>query len=521
VKPRTPLPGAAACLVIVSCSGGGRPASPGYAAVTDGPPDATVVAVVTAPPDASVGDAENGSTPDTAPYPEAPDARPVLPIDDASMPPRGTFCALPGSVLSTPQGLMVVPGGDDASASNMTWLDVPPGFCAHFFAHVPHTRQLRFAQDGDLFVASPSTYTPGGSAEDGLGAVLVLPDDDHDGVADPQITFLPNAAAGQPGISSTQGLMFANGYFYYEDVDPAHPDTFFIRRVPFQRGDRRPRSRVETVTTMKPPAVPQMLEHWPKMLDIAQDGTIYVTNGSGQSQECLSPSSSSYVPVFGAIFKINPDGTITEVARGFRNPIALRCEPNHDVCLAVELALDGSGYEGGREKVVPVRPGDDWGYPCCATQNVAYAGTTYRDNGGAPDCSGVTADTVSFTIGHTPFGIDFETGAWPAPWTGRAFVVLHGVVGSWEGARIVGLGLDPTTGALLPGSELYEDAATADNMLDFATGWYRNPFGTTPGHSTGHGRPSAIAFAPDGRMFVGDDWGGVIFWVAPVDLLTP
>jgi hypothetical protein len=47
-------------------------------------------------------------------------------------------------------------------------------------------------------------------------------------------------------------------------------------------------------------------------------------------------------------------------------------------------------------------------------------------------------------------------------------------------------------------------------MGDFATGWDD----TT--HT--HGRPAAIEFAADGRMFVGDDNKGDIFWVAPLDL---
>ena len=33
-----------------------------------------------------------------------------------------------------------------------------------------------------------------------------------------------------------------------------------------------------------------------------------------------------------------------------------------------------------------------------------------------------------------------------------------------------------------------------------------------------HGRPSAITFAPDGRMFVGNDNDGSIMWIAPLEL---
>jgi glucose/arabinose dehydrogenase len=463
----------------------------------------------------SITDATHGDSPATTVNDAPADVAPDVPLNDASSLSPNAFCALPGSVIWTASGPTVVPGGPPG-LPDMSWLRVPPGYCAHFYAQVNHTRQLRFAPGGDLFVASPSTGTPGGTANQGLGEVLVLPDDNHDGVADTPVVFFPNAAAGQPAISSTQGLMFANGYFYYQDVNPQDSTVFYIRRVPFRAGDRAPSGTVQTVTTMSPtgtPPVPQASDHWPKMLDIAQDGTIYVTNGSNQSQSCYSPSSPNSAP-FGAIYKINTDGSITEVERGFRNPIALRCEPNHNVCLAVELALDGS--EGvGREKIVPVHQGDDWGFPCCATTNEAYQSTYYIDTNGVPDCSGVTPEEVSFIVGHTPFGIDFETGKWPPPWTGRAFSVLHGVVGSWEGARVVAISLDPTTGELLPASELYFDASTAQNMLDFATGWYDED----AGQKTDHGRPSAIAFAPDGRAFIGDDYEGVIAWMAPVDLV--
>jgi glucose/arabinose dehydrogenase len=247
------------------------------------------------------------------------------------------------------------------------------------------------------------------------------------------------------------------------------------------------------------------------VLDVAQDGTIYITNGSDQGETCWSPGAPNHVPFFGAILALQTDGTVRKVARGFRNPIALRCESNHDVCLALELASDGSGSAGGREKIVPVRQGDDWGFPCCATRSLPYGGVTYRDTSAVPDCSGVAAENVSFVIGHTPFGIDFEPGHWPAPWTGRAFVVLHGDVGSWIGARIVGVALAPGTGALLPASELALDAG--GTMPDFATGWDDG--------LNDHGRPTAVAFAPDGRMFVGDDWSGTLVWIAPMNLPQP
>ena len=408
-----------------------------------------------------------------------------LPPDLDAMPPRGAFCALPGSVVFTDQGAQLVPGG--APTPSLAWLTLPTGFCAHYFAHVPTARQLRFAPDGHLFVASPTSSTTGG-AGNGVAGIVVVPDDDGDGVADQNTTYL-----GQ--LPSTQGMMFSGGYLYFQD-------GVTLRRVPFKNGDLTPSAASEVVTTV---TAPQANEHWPKLFDIARDGTMYLTNGSTQSEECLSTR-----PVFGAIFEVQPDGSTRQVAKGFRNPIALRCEQDHDVCLVAELSLDYSGETGGREKLVPVRQGDDWGFPCCATRGMPYAGATYGDTHQPPDCSGVASESASFVIGHTPFGLDFETGKWPAPWGHRVFVTLHGVFGTWEGARLVGIALDPNTGLPLPATELDGGQAASDNMIDFAAGW--------DDQRQDHGRPAAVAFAPDGRLFVGDDQQGAVIWIAPIAL---
>jgi glucose/arabinose dehydrogenase len=299
-------------------------------------------------------------------------------------------------------------------------------------------------------------------------------------------------------LPSVQGLMFARGSFYYQDAAT-------IRGVPYQPGDRKPSAAPAPMTTI---AAPQDGLHWPKVMDMAMNGTVYVTNGGSQGDQCLATN-----PTRGAIFAVQPDGSTTLVAKGFRNPIALRCETQHNVCLAAELALDYSASQGGREKLVPVRPGDDWGYPCCATQGKPYAGVTYSDTHAVPDCSHVAPDTDSFVIGHTPFGLDFETGRWPAPWAGRVFVTLHGEAGTWNGARVVAIALDPTTGLPLPATELAGGGGSPTAMLPFATGW------DDGSHS--HGRPAPVEFAPDGRMFLGDDNNGLIVWIAPVGLTRP
>jgi glucose/arabinose dehydrogenase len=435
--------------------------------------------------DASVVDAR-ATTRDGSPIKLAPDA----------MAP-GSYCALPGSLVATPEGMAIVAGGDP-SLPDLSWLTVATGFCIHHFAKLPETRQLRTAPGGDVFVSSPSTPTAGG-ASGGKGAVLVLPDDDHDGLADSAITFVGN-------LPLTQGMSFAGGYFYYQDGAT-------IRRVAFHSGDRSPSAAAQVVTTI---TAPQSGDHFPKSVDVARDGTVYVTNGSDQGESCLA----SRMAV-GAVFKVMPDGSNSVVTSGFRNPIAMRCEADQNVCLVAELAKDGSGQGGGgREKIVPVRQGDNWGFPCCATTSVPYQDMMFTDTNRtvqASDCASVTPESVSFEIGDTPFGIDFETGDWSAPWQHRAFVALHGEVGSYTGSRVVGIALDPKTGLPLPSNDLGNRTSMAPNMMDFVTGWDAAAHGGV----NNHGRATAVTFGADGRMYVGDDTNGEIFWVAPVGLMRP
>jgi glucose/arabinose dehydrogenase len=459
----------------------------GSATFTETPTDtATPVATATDTPTAEATATDTATPDETAtdtatPGETATDTATPAPTgtDTQTPTPHVPFCNLPGSRQSTANGLVVVPGGP-TNTPDLSFLHIPVGFCAHYFARVGNTRQLRFAPGGELFVASPITGTTGGGLG-GQAAIIVLPDDDHDGVADAPVTFLRS-------LQSTQGLLFANGYLYYQDHTK-------IMRVPYTAGDRvaaGPSEQVADITIYTSGL------HWPKTLDLADDGTIYVGNGGDQGEFCTPTH-----PFHGGILKLDGSPGGTPVAKGLRNPISVRCAHGHNLCFAVELARDFSADIGGREKLFPIRQDDDWGFPCCATKDQPFPDITPK-----PDCSGVATEGGAFIIGETPFDLDFETGKWPAPWNHRVYVPLHGAAGSWTGARVVAIGMDPITGELIPGSDLPGEAN--GTFAEFATGW---DDGTLH-----HGRPANVAFAADGRLFLGNDNNGVILWIAPLDL---
>lgn len=365
---------------------------------------------------------------------------------------------------ATPRSWCDLPGEDPVG------ILVPRGFCARVFATVQHARVIRFAPGGELFVASPNRDTAGyGGAGPESARIAVIPDDDHDGRGDAVLTFLPDADA-------VHGLLFANDSLYYSLGTQ-------ILEMPYASGQRVARN----ATVVANLAENQSFLHWPHTLDRADDGTIYVSRGGDEQSSCVLPR-----PVRGSIVAL--DGTTQGrlVTHGLRNPMYLRCQPGTNRCYANELTGDFWDDIGGTEKLIPIRDGDDWGYPCCVSHAQPIPSAT-----SATDCSFVPDPTVVVPLHDTPFGLDFEPGRWPAPWTNRLFIALHGAFNTWRGARVTAVALDPVTGA----------PTTSIEAEDIAYGWDDG--------SLAHGRPADVTFSNDGRLFVANDITGQIVWIAP------
>ncbi|HEV8267942.1 MAG TPA: hypothetical protein VGR00_06905, partial [Thermoanaerobaculia bacterium] len=165
-------------------------------------------------------------------------------------------------------------------------------------------------------------------------------------------------------------------------------------------------------------------------------------------------------------------------------------------CYGAELSGDGWDGLGGEEKLFEFVDGDDLGYPCCINKNVPNPSINPK-----PDCSKIGATVLPFTLHDTPFGFDWEKGKWPEPYRGALFVGLHGVFFSWVHTGLEWTPTDPVTHRPL--------RMTAP----FLTGFGRN--------APINGRVGDTLFAPDGRLFIADDQGGAIYWIAPKGLRVP
>lgn len=426
------------------------------------------------------------STEDSA-GPSAPDAQ--APAPDGGAP--AATCTMPDFAAGTGTKYCDLPGADAPG------LTVPPAFCIREFTTSPirEARVLRFAPNGDLFVSAPSANTVGG-AFDGPGAIVVLPDDDHDGRADAVLTYAgpsPSNGAGCAAVESDEaslacvhGLLFDGGYLYYTRSDE-------VRRFPYAPGERRaPGAAGELVAKLGGASIPDV--RWTHTLERTKDGSLWVSRGRGDTSACSAEEMTR-----GAVFALHVEAGMPLplapdlVADGFRNPMYLRCSPSScGECYASELSGDDWDGIGGREKLALLeKKGESWGYPCCVG-----AGEP-APSAGAVGCAAVGRELVAIPLHDTNFGLDFERGAFPAPYRHGVFIALHGVFTSFGGTGVVWLATDPTTLRPVGQPEM------------FASGF-------SPG-----GRATDVAFAPDGRLFVADDTTGKIYWIAPRTLASP
>jgi glucose/arabinose dehydrogenase len=433
---------------------------------------------------------------DVAPQPQ-PDAssdggtrRPREVIDPTCAPLRPTIGAGVGNDVDRCEGVTPPANGSGATfcslGADVPGLRVPEGFCIRRYATVGLPRVMLFAPNGDLFISSPSAITAAGDGG-GMGAILVLSDDNRDGTAEVH-TF----ATG--GLDTVHGLTFKDGFLYFNTTD-----TVF--RTPYARGQR-----VETMGARQVvvggagTAIGTQFQRggrWTHGLATSVNGRMLATRGEYGS--CSVAPDGRPASAAGEIYEVGM-GVLTQVGGGFRNPMYARCHYCRDLCMVAEL---GEDQTMGAVETLVVVDNNHWnGYPCCFQNNTGPRASTGL-------CRCINQQQVKINLGDTPFGFDWERGSWPAPYRNGVFVALHGSfytqtmteprVANYEGAGVVYLPTDPATG--IP------QAGTPVRFIE----------GTEATAQVSLRRPSDVMFSPDGRLFVTDDKGGGVYWVAPMD----
>ena len=396
-------------------------------------------------------------------------------------------------------------------------ITLPDGFCATIFAdNIGHARQMAFAPDGRLYVNTWSgIYYNNGPVPAG-GFVVALKDTDGDGHADVIERFGETVATGGHGGT---GIAFYNGMVYAEINDR-------IVRYPLTPNEIAPKGAGETVVS----GLPTTGDHPMHPLLITPKGDLFVDLGSA-TNDCEKqnrfPHSRGNDPCTekmtrAGIWRYDANKTdqhfspAERFASGIRNSEGLSLDAAGRIFGTQhgrdqlredwpELYSAQQGQALPAEELVELRQGADYGWPECYFDNQQkklVLGPEYGGDGGKK--IGVCADRqepVAFFPAHwAPNDMKIYLGnTFPKAYQGGAFIAFHG---SWNRAPGPQGGYNVVFQPLADGNTTGAYTVFADGFAGAVKDPGRAAF-----------RPSGLAVAPDGALFISDDVHGRIWRV--------
>jgi glucose/arabinose dehydrogenase len=377
------------------------------------------------------------------------------------------------------------PAGDQAAER----LAVPPGFVLNtFYTGLRNPRLMAVGPDGALYVA-----------ERGAGAIVRLPDEDGDGVADERQLVAE-------GLSQPHGLEWYEDSLYVAVYDR-------ILRLTDQDGDGLflTEGEQETVTDN----IPAGGVHSSRTVHISPDGFLYVTAGSSGNIDVESDRRRAAIMRFnldGSIpadnpFADDPDESRQPVwAEGLRNSVDFLFLPDGRLW-ANHNGSDGLGDDDPPEEIViEVTGGAHYGWPYCYTPDLGVVPpdtAEVRDERVAldeyvSDCSEVVPARFTDVAHYAPLGmVQYNQTAFPAAYQGNLFVAYHG---SWNS----GVPRDCRVQMIV-----IEDGLPVAGQ-PFVTG-FRDSEAQHCGGAWG--RPAGVAVGAAGELFISDDQNGNVYRV--------
>ncbi len=343
-------------------------------------------------------------------------------------------------------------------------LNLPPGFEISTFAEDGFTqpRWMALAPNGDVFLS------------DSKGSkILVLRDNDKDGIADERFTFAE-------GLNQPFGIAFWRDYVYIGNTDA-------ILRYHYKPGQTKAEGTAEKIADVPGKGY---REHWTRNILFSRDGKkMYVTVGS-ESNVSVEAN-----PMRATITEYNPDGSGKRTfASGTRNPIGLAWLPGTRTMWAAVQERDRLGDDLAPDYVTEIRDGGFYGWP------YAYAGGIEdpRHKGERPDLVAKTITGDVLIQAHSAIlGLVFYEGKmFPKEYTGDAFVALHG---SWNRTKRTGYKIIRIR---------FKNGKPVGGYDDFITGWM-----LSPDNRDVWGRPVGLLVLPDGSMLITDDGANKIWRV--------
>jgi len=373
-----------------------------------------------------------------------------------------------------------------ACAADLSSIRLPEGFKIEVFAdfntkggaQLSGPRMMALDAKGDLYVSAL-----------GSNSVVMLPDRNHDGVADEVISVAQN-------LNAPQGLAFVGDSLLIANQDGV------VKIVPERERWSKPQAFISNLPTGG---------HTLKNIRLAPDGFLYLNVGSS-CNVCIENE-----PMRATMLRYTvegkPAGALTTLgrhqqsaifARGLRNSQGFAWHPVTGAMYATNNGADNrSGTQGGAvndelppEHLNKIEAGKHYGWPHCWGGSKEI-GTQFEDpnfKGAAGFCATTQAPAVSFKAHTTPIGISFlDKTNWPATYKTDAIVALHG---SWNRKQPAGY-------------QLVRVKFKANEPLaveDFASGWLSN--------QQALGRPVDVLVGADGALYVSDDKANIIYRIS-------
>ncbi|HEV7389759.1 MAG TPA: PQQ-dependent sugar dehydrogenase [Gemmatimonadaceae bacterium] len=387
-------------------------------------------------------------------------------------------------------------------------LVLPEGFCATVFADsLKGARHLVIAPNGDVFVNVEPAGRGGQSS--GNTGIVVLRDTNGDGRADVRQRF---------GVEGGTGIALEGSSLY------ATSGNSIVRyRVP--AGALMAAGKPDTIVT----GLPMTGSHHSHNF-VVQGRNLYVNIGTA-SNSCQQRDRQAASPGNNPCTELQTRGGVWEFdanrlrqtpsdgrrfATGLRNSVALTRSPTGGDLWATVHGRDQlhdnwpslfsaeKSAENPGEELVRIDRGADYGWPYCYydvdRRHLVLAPEYGGDGQKVAQCSTKMEPLLAFPGHWAPNGMLFYTGSqFPAQYRGGAFVAFHG---SWNRAPL------PQAGFRVVFAPFSFNKPTG-TFETFADGFNPTP---SPGRAQpGTHRPTGLAQAPDGSLFVTDDTGGSIW----------
>lgn len=332
-------------------------------------------------------------------------------------------------------------------------LELPDGYdIAIHAAGLGNARLMQIADDGSILVSVP---------RDGV-VRRALPDSDGDGRAD-GVTVLA------ADFRRPHGLLLEGRSLIVAEVDK-------VTRVEFDAAWR------ETARETVLEGLPSDGGHSTRTVARGPDGALYVSAGSS-CNVCVETH-----PWRAAIIRLAPGSSAPEIfATGLRNTVGFDWQPGTGALYGVENSRDWLGDDFPPDELNRIERGGFYGWPYFHGDNVPDPDLEPPATVGTP-----IPPAHSFAAHVAPLSIRFLRHQSDPAMARTALVAQHG---SWNrstkiGYRVVALH--------------WADDGTISQQ-PFITGFERG--------GTVIGRPVDIAEAPDGTIYVSDDFAGVIYRV--------